>query len=243
MTRLLPEQTRLSAPPPLHSFNAAPAAELRRALLLCLRSPRWAERLTAHRPYPDVEALFAASDEAAYDLTSAELADALAGEPLPTLPDGTYSAAHTALSAAHAAYESRFGHVFVVCLDHVPPDEALAQFLAAIRSRLTNDPEDERVTAWEELRQLAKGRLVDLLRDAGNRTDRDNSPAPGHGGPPSGQDRRASGQDRPASVQDRPASDHDGPASVQDRPTSGHGSPAFRQGPPVSGTKSAASPH
>ncbi|MFJ6655157.1 2-oxo-4-hydroxy-4-carboxy-5-ureidoimidazoline decarboxylase [Streptomyces sp. NPDC091377] len=229
MTRLLPEQTRLSAPPPLHSFNAAPAAELRRALLLCLRSPRWAERLTAHRPYPDVEALFAASDEAAYDLTSAELADALAGEPLPTLPDGTYSAAHTALSAAHAAYESRFGHAFVVCLDHVPPDEALAQFLAAIRSRLTNDPEDERVTAWEELRQLAKGRLVDLLRDAGNRTDRDNGPAPGHGGPASGQE--------------RPTFGHGAPASRQDRPTSGHGSPAFRQGSPASGTKSAASPH
>ncbi|MEV7285289.1 2-oxo-4-hydroxy-4-carboxy-5-ureidoimidazoline decarboxylase [Streptomyces sp. NPDC093252] len=160
-----------------------------RALLECLRSPRWAERLAAHRPYPDIDALLAASDEAAYDLTPAQLAEALAGESLPDLPDGTYSAAHTALSAAHAAYEANFGHVFVVCLDHVPPAEALDHLLAAIRSRLTNDPEDERVTAAEELRRLTRGRLIrrlrgdtpggDALRGAGNCANDHHAPAPG----------------------------------------------------------------
>ncbi|MET8828343.1 2-oxo-4-hydroxy-4-carboxy-5-ureidoimidazoline decarboxylase [Streptomyces sp. NPDC004610] len=179
MNRLLPEQTRTEPPDTLRCFNDTPAAAAHRALLECLRSPRWAERLTAHRPYPDLDALLAASDEAAYDLTPAELAEALAGEPLPTLPDGTYSAAHTALSAAHAAYESRFGHVFVVCLDHVPPAEALDQFLTAIRSRLTNDPEDERVTAAEELRRLARGRLVRRLRGAEDCASNHHEPALG----------------------------------------------------------------
>ncbi|MFG2310673.1 2-oxo-4-hydroxy-4-carboxy-5-ureidoimidazoline decarboxylase [Streptomyces sp. NPDC048566] len=159
------------SPARLDGFNGAPAEEIIRALLTCCRSPRWAHRLAAHRPYPDLAALLAASDEAAYDLTPADLAEALAGESLAPLPDGAYSAAHTALGAAHAAYESKFGHVFVICLDDVPPGEALDQVLGGIRSRLTNDPEEERVTTAEELRRLARGRLSRLVTD-GTRTPR-----------------------------------------------------------------------
>jgi 2-oxo-4-hydroxy-4-carboxy--5-ureidoimidazoline (OHCU) decarboxylase len=77
-----------------------------------------------------------------------------------------YGAAHTALSAAHAAYEAKFGHAFVICVDNLPPNEALDQVLAGIRSRLANDPEEERVVAAEELRRLAKGRLLHSLRGA-----------------------------------------------------------------------------
>ncbi|MFD4524545.1 2-oxo-4-hydroxy-4-carboxy-5-ureidoimidazoline decarboxylase [Streptomyces sp. NPDC058470] len=159
----LPEQ-KSAAPSParLKGFNSAPAETVERALLLCCRSLRWAHRLTEHRPYPDLDSLLAAADEAAYDLTPADLAEALAGESLTLLPDGAYSAAHTALSAAHAAYESRFGHVFVICLDDLAPAEALDEVLAGIRSRLAHDPEEERVLAAEELRRLARGRLARL---------------------------------------------------------------------------------
>ncbi|MEV5431501.1 2-oxo-4-hydroxy-4-carboxy-5-ureidoimidazoline decarboxylase [Streptomyces sp. NPDC052701] len=157
----------------MEHFNTAPAEDVRRTLLTCLHSPLWADRLTAHRPYPDVDALLAAADEAAYDLTAADLARALAAESLPALPADTYSAAHTALSAAHAAYEARFGHVFVISLDGVTPQECLDHVLEAIRSRLSNDPEEERVVAAEELRRLARGRLVRSLGSAGNL-------APGH---------------------------------------------------------------
>ncbi|GEC07889.1 2-oxo-4-hydroxy-4-carboxy-5-ureidoimidazoline decarboxylase [Streptomyces spinoverrucosus] len=163
----------------MEHFNTAPVAELRRMLLSCLHSPRWARRVADHRPYPDADALLAAADEAAYDLTTADLAEALAAESLPTLPADTYSAAHTALSAAHAAYEARFGHVFVICLDDTPQAEILDRLLAAIRSRLTNDPEEERVIASEELRRLARGRLVNALRGAGNCATSHNAPAPG----------------------------------------------------------------
>lgn len=151
----------------LDGFNIAPAEEAHRALLTCLRSLRWARRLADHRPYPTLDALLAASDEAAYDLTAGDLAEALAAESLPALPDDAYGAAHMALSAAHAAYEARFGHAFVICLDGIPADEALDHVLEAIRSRLTNDPEDERVVAAEELRRLGKARLVSYLRGAG----------------------------------------------------------------------------
>ncbi|MER6124428.1 2-oxo-4-hydroxy-4-carboxy-5-ureidoimidazoline decarboxylase [Streptomyces sp. NPDC001795] len=161
----LPAQHRAEAPTGLERFNSLPADDARRALLSCCHSLSWVRRIAEHRPYPDLDSLLAAADEAAYDLTPADLAEALAGESLTLLPDGAYSAAHTALSAAHAAYESRFGHVFVICLDEVAPEEAADQVLAAIRSRLTNDREEERLLAAEELRRLARGRLTRLVRD------------------------------------------------------------------------------
>ncbi|MFC5215297.1 2-oxo-4-hydroxy-4-carboxy-5-ureidoimidazoline decarboxylase [Streptomyces coerulescens] len=156
-----------SLPSVLDAFNIAPADDARKVLLDCLRSSRWADRLTAHRPFPDVDSLLAASDEAAYDLAPADLAEALREETMPVLPEGAYSAAHTALSAAYAAYEAKFGHTFIICLDGLSQTESLDQVLAGIRSRLANDPEDERVVAAEELRRLARGRLVSRLRGAG----------------------------------------------------------------------------
>ncbi|MFJ3619112.1 2-oxo-4-hydroxy-4-carboxy-5-ureidoimidazoline decarboxylase [Streptomyces iakyrus] len=152
----------------MEHFNAASAQELEQALLSCLYSLRWARRVADHRPYPDVDSLLAAADEAAYDLTWPDLTEALAAEPLPALPPDAYAAAHTALSAAHAAYEARFGHVFVICLDGLSPSETLDRLLEAIRSRLTNDPEEERTVVADELRRLAKERLVGALRGAGN---------------------------------------------------------------------------
>lgn len=175
----MPAQTRTESPCPtlsgsltpasLERFNTEPAEDVERALLTCLRSLRWARRLTDHRPYPDLDSLLAAADEAAYDLTPGDLSEALAAEALPALPEGVYSAASMALGAAHAAYEAKFGHVFVICLDGTPPAEVLNTILAAIRSRLTNDPEEERVVAAEELRRLARERLATYVRGAGNR--------------------------------------------------------------------------
>ncbi|MEX3103610.1 MULTISPECIES: 2-oxo-4-hydroxy-4-carboxy-5-ureidoimidazoline decarboxylase [unclassified Streptomyces] len=168
----LPEQ-----PSPTHTrlpaFNTAPPAEAHTTLLSCLHSETWAKRVATHRPYPTLDALLAAADEAAYDLTRADLAEALAAEKMPQLPPGTYVAAHMALSAAHAAYESKFGHAFVIAA------ETLDHTLEAIRSRLLNDPEDERVLAAEELRKLAKQRLLSAVRGAGNCATSHNGAAPG----------------------------------------------------------------
>ncbi|MEU9569361.1 2-oxo-4-hydroxy-4-carboxy-5-ureidoimidazoline decarboxylase [Streptomyces massasporeus] len=163
----------------MEHFNAASEEDLEQALLSCLRSRRWAARVADHRPYPDLDALLAAADEAAYDLGWPDLTEALAAEPLPALPPDTYAAAHTALSAAHAAYEARFGHAFVICLDGVSPSETPDRLLEAIRSRLANDPEEERTVVADELRRLAKERLVGALRGAGNCALDHSEPAPG----------------------------------------------------------------
>lgn len=152
----------------LSRFNSAPAAALRADLLACCGSEQWAGRLLAHRPYPDEEALLAAADEASYDLPPAELATALAAESRDggcrgALRDTAPAAARTALAAAYSAYESSFGHAFVMSLADRAPDEYLDEVLTAIRARLGHDPEKERSVAAEELRRVARTRLAHLL--------------------------------------------------------------------------------
>ncbi|PJE94810.1 hypothetical protein CUT44_27060 [Streptomyces carminius] len=170
--RLPPQRSEAT---PLHRLNTAPAADLTAALLACCGSRRWARDIAAHRPYPDLESLLAAADEAGYDLTDEDLTEALAREAAggPGYGELLYGghpvsgtlAAHTALRAAHAAYESRFGYVFVLCVDGVREEEALGHVLAALHGRLGNEPERERAVAADELRRIARGRLLRLVRE------------------------------------------------------------------------------
>lgn len=226
----LPVQTRgTPLAPHLERFNSAPGDVVRAALAGCLRSPRWAHRIAAHRPYPDLDALLAAADEAAYDLTAGEVAEALAGEPLPSLPDGAYVAAHTALRAAHTAYRGRFGHVFVICVDGVAPDEVPDLLLTGIRGRLGNEPEDERVLVAEELRRLARGRLVRLVRACGP-----------HGGGAEGGSgwsaaARGGAEVRLPEVRPAEARQSEGRAPYSERVVSGRASPAAPPQPCRSG--------
>ncbi|WP_435847832.1 2-oxo-4-hydroxy-4-carboxy-5-ureidoimidazoline decarboxylase [Streptomyces fradiae] len=171
-TAAIPGQTRAAARPadPLARFNTAPEAAAEAVLLACCGSRRWARRVAAHRPYPTVEALLAAADEAAYDMSGADLDEALGDETPPGLPPGTPWSAHTALRHAHEAYLARFGHAFVVCLDTDRPEEHLDRVLGGIRSRLDNEPEEERVASAEELRRVTRARLIHLVTEKGGLT-------------------------------------------------------------------------
>ncbi|UNS98591.1 2-oxo-4-hydroxy-4-carboxy-5-ureidoimidazoline decarboxylase [Streptomyces tubbatahanensis] len=159
--RRTPERARRHTP--LDRLNLAAAGPAESLLLDCCGSRRWARRLAEHRPYPDVEALLAAADEASYDLTPADLREALAGEPgahpLEGEPQVGVLAAHTALRAAHGAYEEKFGHAFLFCVDGFAVEERLDHVLAGIRTRLDNDADEEWAVTAEELRRLARGRL------------------------------------------------------------------------------------
>ncbi|MFI2352871.1 2-oxo-4-hydroxy-4-carboxy-5-ureidoimidazoline decarboxylase [Streptomyces sp. NPDC019443] len=166
-----PSQVSLPAPPPgrhrgtpgLERFNTAPADAAEATLLACCGSSRWAQRLVAHRPYPDLDALLAAADEASYDLSPADLCEALADESSAGVHPGAPQAAHTAIGAAHAAYESRFGHAFVICLDGYHPEEYLDQVLTGIRARLGHEPDEERAVSAEQLRGLVRSRLAHVV--------------------------------------------------------------------------------
>ncbi|PJN28347.1 2-oxo-4-hydroxy-4-carboxy-5-ureidoimidazoline decarboxylase [Streptomyces sp. CB02613] len=147
----------------LAHFNSLPFAAAEAAFLECCGSLRWAHRMAAHRPYPDLGALLAASDEAGYDLAPSDIAEALAAEPAPCLHHDAPRAAHLALRAAHAAYESRFGHTFVICLDAYGSSQHVDQVLAGIRVRMEHEVDEERAVTAEELRRLARSRIVELM--------------------------------------------------------------------------------
>ncbi|GAA2920143.1 hypothetical protein GCM10010446_00160 [Streptomyces enissocaesilis] len=121
----IPQQHRGPATPVgLGRFNAAPAGAAEAALLACCAGPRWARHVAAHRPYPDLGSLLAAADEAAYDLSFDEISEAPSRESSAGPHEDAPAAAHTALRAAHAAYESSFGHAFAIRLDTFRPRNA-----------------------------------------------------------------------------------------------------------------------
>lgn len=162
-------------------FNAAPAAELLAALRACCAADSWGASVAAGRPYPGEDALYAASAAATAALDAAGLGQALAGHPRigerPVAHGGAWSRQEQAgvagaaegilgqLAAANAAYERRFGHVYLVCATGKDAPE----LLGICRSRLANDPATERGVVLGELAQINALRLRKLLQQENSR--------------------------------------------------------------------------
>ena len=139
----------------------------REVLLGCLSVPRWADDVLAGQPYDDQDALIAAADSAARELTDEELDQALSGHPRIGERGGAQSrreqsgvdptAGDTAerLKAGNAAYEQRFGRVFLIRAAGRDAEEILSQ----LERRLQNDDPTERAETVDNLRQIALLRL------------------------------------------------------------------------------------
>ena len=140
-------------------------------LLSCLSVPRWADNVLAGEPYADGAAAVARADEAARVLTDEELDQALSGHPRIGERGGAQSQREQAgvdpatgdtaarLAAGNAAYEERFGRVFLI---RAAGRDAEA-ILAELDRRLGNDDETERTETVDNLRQIALLRLEALL--------------------------------------------------------------------------------
>jgi 2-oxo-4-hydroxy-4-carboxy-5-ureidoimidazoline decarboxylase len=143
----------------------------REVLLDCLSVPRWADDVLAGQPYDDQEALLAAADRAARELTDEELDQALSGHPRIGERGGAQSQREqsgvdpaagdtvTRLEAGNAAYEERFGRVFLIRAAGRDAEEILAE----LDRRLQNDDATERAEIVDNLRQIALLRLVATL--------------------------------------------------------------------------------
>jgi len=160
-------------------FDVAPDRELRGRLCSCCAAEAWVEEMVAGRPYRSEAALYAASDHATAELDARGLEQALAGHPrigdaAPAHGDGRSAAwskgeqagVATAgadllgeLAAANAAYEQRFGHVYLVCAS----GRSAAELLAVCQARLGNGPETERGVVLGELAKINRLRLGKLL--------------------------------------------------------------------------------
>jgi 2-oxo-4-hydroxy-4-carboxy-5-ureidoimidazoline decarboxylase len=146
----------------------------REQLLSCLSVPRWADDVLAGEPYADRTALLAAADVAARSLSDSELEEALTAHPRIGERGGAHMShqsqeeqagvdpsgdAAGRLVAGNAAYEERFGRVFLIRAAGRDGDEILAE----LERRLANDDEVERAETVDNLRQIALLRLEALV--------------------------------------------------------------------------------
>jgi 2-oxo-4-hydroxy-4-carboxy-5-ureidoimidazoline decarboxylase len=152
----------------LAQFNAAPAGQARAEMLACCASPRFAAALADGRPYRSASAAEDAANAAFDSMTWEDVREGLDAHPRIGARGSGQSAAEqsgvadgsrTALLAGNAAYEERFGHVFLVCATGLSGE----QMLAALRRRLDNDDQSERVVAAAELRKITLLRLRKAL--------------------------------------------------------------------------------
>lgn len=156
--------------PGLARLNALPDSDAVELLLGCCSAPGWARRVVGERPFGAVDDLLAAADAAWAARTPDELKAAMAGHPRigerrlsaqsRQEQAGVGSGAGTvrALREANAAYEDRFGHVFLICATGRGPDEILAE----LRRRMAHDPATELQVAAAEIGKINALRLREL---------------------------------------------------------------------------------
>lgn len=163
---------------PLEMFNRASPTILMPQLTSLSGSYAWARAMLAARPFSTTDAALAASDTTLAGLPRSEVALAIASHPplgrapqrgsaseaeqaalLGTLHDDDGGA--TELERLSRAYESRFGHVFLLCARGLGRDAVLA----SLRSRIGNDAATEWAETVEQLRLINRARLADLIGD------------------------------------------------------------------------------
>jgi 2-oxo-4-hydroxy-4-carboxy-5-ureidoimidazoline decarboxylase len=152
-------------------LNELPADQAIEALLGCCAAPGWARRVAARRPYETVDDLLAAADAAWAAREPGDLEAAMAGHPRigerrltgwsrqEQSGVGSDDQSVTALRDANAAYEDRFGHVFLICATGRGPGDILAE----LHRRMSNDPDNERAVAAGEIGKINAIRLRKLV--------------------------------------------------------------------------------
>jgi 2-oxo-4-hydroxy-4-carboxy-5-ureidoimidazoline decarboxylase len=152
----------------LASFNAAPDGEARSAMLACCAAGRFAAAVAGGRPYPSVNASLTAAGAAFDTLTWADVREAMDAHPRigdrvsgqsAAEQSGVADGTRAALAAGNAAYEERFGYVYLICATGLSGE----QMLAALRQRLDHDQEKERLVAMAELRKITLLRVGKAL--------------------------------------------------------------------------------
>ena len=155
-------------------FNALPDDEAGRLVSGCLAVPRWVSDVVAGRPYDDRAALRRRAHDAALHLSGDELDAALSHHPrIGERPGGDDDESRSSrveqsgvddshagrLLMGNAAYEARFGHVFLVRA----AGRDSAEVLAELERRLGNDEATERAETVTALRDIALLRLEGLV--------------------------------------------------------------------------------
>ena len=161
----------------LDAMNRASEAETGERLRACNASPRWIEQVLARRPYPDVDTFLDTAEHVARTLAWSEVQEALDAHPRigeraagedteaqwsrreQSAVGSSDARMQEALRTRNAAYERRFGHVFLISAAGRSAEEMVAE----LDRRLGNDPTRERAEVTEQLAQITRLRLQTLL--------------------------------------------------------------------------------
>lgn len=154
----------------LASFNAAPEPTAVTAMLACCASGRFATAMAAGRPYASVDAAVTAVETVFESLTWPDVLEAMDAHPRIGVrasgqsaleQSGVTDESRATLAAGNAAYEERFGHVFLICATGLSGQE----MLRALEQRLENGEMSERGVATEELRKITVLRVRRALAE------------------------------------------------------------------------------
>lgn len=161
----------------LIEFDRLPAGEAREVVRPCLDVERWIDAVTAARPFGTVAAALECARTAASPLTPEEIGQALTHHPRigEKASGDSAEAAHSSreqaglgaldgsveerLRAGNAAYEERFGRVFLIRAAGRSPEEILDE----LDRRMTNSDDDELAEVGRQLIEIAVLRLEGIL--------------------------------------------------------------------------------
>jgi 2-oxo-4-hydroxy-4-carboxy-5-ureidoimidazoline decarboxylase len=157
-------------------INTANEQEAHAAFLRCCGARRWAEQMTAHRPYRDEDYLLDAARAGWRALEVADWREAFAAHPqiggqAPRSSataawsageqagvTGSPEATRAALADGNRRYLAKFGWIFIVCATGKSANE----MLALLEQRLANDPAEELEIAAVEQEKILLLRLQKL---------------------------------------------------------------------------------
>ena len=155
-------------------FNQLSAEDAAARVTGCLGVPRWVDEIVGGRPYQDRETLLDRAGASAGHLNDDELASAISRHPrIGEQPrtdnaeaahsraeqDGVDPTDEARLRAGNAAYEERFGRVFLIRA----AGRSSSEILAELQRRLGNDDATEREETVRALRDIAVLRLQQVV--------------------------------------------------------------------------------
>jgi 2-oxo-4-hydroxy-4-carboxy-5-ureidoimidazoline decarboxylase len=150
-----------------------PRAQLVDRLTTALGVRRWVDDVASHAPFDDLQQLLLIAYTEATPLSAAEIAEAMTHHPrIGERPAGDGAAAALSrseqgestelaeeLAAGNAAYEARFGRIFIIRA----AGRSRAEMLAELHRRLELDDATDLVIVGEQLRDIALLRLETLF--------------------------------------------------------------------------------
>lgn len=165
----------------LKELNTLSKKETVENLMLCCGSTKWADKMTAERPFSTKEELLKKAESIwKNEMDESDWREAFTHHPkigdIDSLrekyastkkwAEGEQKGASEAsedvlkkLAEYNQTYEDKFGYIFIVCAT----GKSAAEMLSILEDRLENDPKEELLIAADEQRKITEIRLEKLL--------------------------------------------------------------------------------